>query len=109
MEVQLGHARKLEAVCHLASGIAHEINTPAQYVGDGVHFLKEAFDGYRRLVSQYQRAVKVLETSGGHEALTGEIRETEESIDLPYLEANAPASFESCQDGITRISTIVRA
>ena len=109
MEIELGHARKLEAVGQLASGIAHEINTPAQYVGDGVHFLKEAFDGYQRLVSQYQRAVKVLEMAGGHEALVDEIRETEESIDLPYLDANAPGSFESCEDGIARISTIVRA
>ena len=109
IETELGHARKLEAVGQLASGIAHEINTPTQYVGDGVHFLKEAFDGYRMLVSQYQRAVEVLKTVGGHEELVSEIRETEESIDLPYLEANAPGSFESCQDGVARISTIVRA
>jgi PAS domain S-box-containing protein len=109
IEVELGHARKLEAVGQLASGIAHEINTPAQYVGDGIHFLKEAFEGYRQLIPQYQRAVQVLDTAGGHEALVKEIREMEESIDLPYLEANAPGSFESCQDGISRISTIVRA
>jgi PAS domain S-box-containing protein len=109
IEIELGHARKLEAVGQLASGIAHEINTPTQYVGDGVHFLKEAFDGYRRLVGQYQLAVKALATAGGHEALISEIRETEESIDLPYLDANTPGSFESCQDGIARISTIVRA
>ncbi len=109
LEAELGHARKLEAVGQLASGIAHEINTPTQFVGDGVHFLKEAFAGYQQLVGQYQRAVKTLEATGGHEALVSEIRATEESIDLPYLQANAPASFESCQEGISRISTIVRA
>jgi signal transduction histidine kinase len=109
MEIELGHARKLEAVGHLASGIAHEINTPAQYVGDGVHFLKEAFEGYQRLVRKYQQAVEALATAGAHEGLVTEIRATEESIDLAYLEANAPSSFESCLDGISRISTIVRA
>jgi signal transduction histidine kinase len=109
LEIELGHARKLEAVGQLASGIAHEINTPAQYVGDGIHFLKEAFAGYQRLVDKYQRAVVVLEEVGGQDALVSEIRATEESIDLAYLQTNAPASFESCLDGISRISTIVRA
>lgn len=108
LENELALAHKLESVGQLASGIAHEINTPAQYVGDSVSFLKEAFEGYRRLVAQYQKAAEVL-AAAGHEELVGAIRATEEDIDLPYLEANAPKSFETCLDGISRISTIVRA
>jgi PAS domain S-box-containing protein len=109
IEMELGHARKLEAVGQLAAGIAHEINTPAQYVGDGVHFLKSAFEGYQRLLGHYRNALESVAGAGGHEALVGQIRETEEEIDLPYLDANVPGSLESCLDGVSRISTIVRA
>lgn len=109
LEDELAQARKLEAVGQLASGIAHEINTPTQYVGDGVHFLKEAFEGYRRLAGRYRDAVQGLEEAGGHEAIVREIREMEQDIDLPYLETNVPASFSSCEDGISHISTIVSA
>ena len=49
------------------------------------------------------------ETAGAQGALVSKIRETEEEIDFPYLEANVPGSFESCQDGVNRITTIVRA
>ncbi len=55
MEVQLQHAQRLEAIGQLASGIAHEINTPAQYIGDNVSFLTETFGDLRNLLIDYGR------------------------------------------------------
>jgi len=109
LEDELSHAQKLEAVGQLAAGIAHEINTPAQFVGDSVHFLKEASEDQRELIVRYRRAVDALGREAGHEELLGEIREAEETADLEYLEEHVPGSFERCIDGLSRISSIVGA
>ncbi len=55
--IELQLAQKLESVGRLAAGIAHEINTPIQYVGDGVHFLCSAYQDFRGLLDAYRTAI----------------------------------------------------
>jgi two-component system NtrC family sensor kinase len=92
VEAELALAQKLEAVGRLASGIAHEINTPIQYISDSVHFLGTAFDELLAVINSAETAV-------GPEFLT----------DLVFLREEVPLAIERTIEGTQRVATIVRA
>jgi two-component system NtrC family sensor kinase len=96
-ELQIAH--KLEAVGQLASGIAHEINTPIQYVTDSVSFIGEAFAEMRCMVQTYRQA---LYDGTQHAAL-------EDNPDLAYLEQHVPAAVDRALMGLERVATLVKA
>ncbi len=109
MEVALRLAQKLEAVGQLAAGIAHEINTPIQFIGDSLEFLREACGGLASVLTAHTRLCQAVERAGGFEDLVGEIRRTEEAADLAYLSENIPPSLARVADGASRVATIVRS
>src|SRR4029079_9373375 len=67
LETELAQAQKLESVGRLAAGVAHEINTPVQFVSDSVSFVREAMDDLSGIVDRYRqlRAATESEGSGG--------------------------------------------
>jgi len=89
LETQLVHAQKMEAVGQLAAGIAHEINSPSQFVNDNVMFLKDAVN-------------ELLAAVSGE----GEIPDAKE---IEFLRENAPGSVEQALQGMERITTIVKS
>lgn len=109
MERDLASAQKLESIGHLAAGIAHEINTPIQFVGDNIHFLDTSFTDISRVLNA-QRQVCVATKS---ETCSKELIDTCESIteaaDLDYLLTEIPKALEQSAEGIHRVAKIVRA
>jgi PAS domain S-box-containing protein len=109
METELRHAQKLEAVGRLAAGIAHEINTPVQFVADSLYFLKEAFADLERLQAVHEEAVRALTELLGDHPVLADCRQATEEADLEYLREELPRAFERAQDGLDRVASIVKA
>ena len=109
MERQLAQAQKLESIGQLAAGIAHEINTPAQYVGDNVRFLQEAYHNLEGVHDLYDQLLRQLRSGNPTEDLVRKIDAATEEVDLKYIRQEAPKAVLQSLDGIGRISGIVRA
>jgi signal transduction histidine kinase len=109
VEQDLLRAQKLEAVGHLAAGIAHEINTPAQYVGDNLRFLDNAFTDIGKLLDVWQRLLATAKHGPLPERLAAEADAAVRGADLAYLREEIPAATRQSLEGIERVAGIVRA
>lgn len=108
-QAKLIRAKKHETLSQIAAGIAHEMNTPAQYVNDNVTFLQRAFDKLLRLI-EAQSSVIEAARSGHSTALPLEAADAaRRDVKLDYLARHVPRAIEQSQQGLEQISAILKA
>jgi signal transduction histidine kinase len=113
LEADLAQAQKLESVGRLAAGVAHEINTPVQFVSDSVHFVREAMDDLTEIVGKYRDLRAATQNPAPDGAVITEkakaAGEAEDEADLDYILENAPVALDRARDGLGRVAAIVRS
>lgn len=107
IQTQLLAAQKMESIGQLAAGIAHEINTPTQFIGDNLSFLSNAFVSLRRVVEKYAEMEPVLAKHAPEQALA--VAETRRQADLEYVLQEGALALTQATDGVQRVARIVRA
>jgi PAS domain S-box-containing protein len=109
MEIQWRQAQKLEGIGRLAAGIAHEINTPMQYVGDNTRFLEDSYKAIGEVLQSYEELLKAAKDHAITPELVARAEKLVSTSDLGYLESQIPAAIQETLEGVDRVSKIVRA
>lgn len=109
LEAQALHTSRMESVGSLAAGIAHEINTPIQFVGDNTRFVAGAFNDLFKLLDAFQRASEESLTESDRAELLSHATIMEDKLDFKYLKQEIPKAIKQTLEGVERVANIVRA
>ncbi len=101
LQAQLVQAQKLEAIGQLAAGVAHEINTPIQYIGDNLCALAENIAA----ISEYLHTLEDWDDA----SLKQRIKALSEQFDLTFIMEDSPKAIQQALEGVNRVSEIVKA
>jgi len=109
LEHQLAHAQKMESIGELAAGVAHEINTPTQFVSENMRFLGEAVEKFQRIIAQQEQFADpdapAMDWAERHELL----HHLKDEVDYEFINDEAPRAVQESLEGLERIRDIITA
>jgi PAS domain S-box-containing protein len=109
LERQLNQTHKMEAVGQLAGGIAHEINTPIQYIGENLKFIFESYQDTTSLLKSYSQLMQKAADLPELQQDVANVKAMIEEIDLTYLEEETTSAIEQSISGTEQVANIVQA
>jgi two-component system NtrC family sensor kinase len=108
-EIASRHDQKLESLGRLSAGIAHEINTPIQFVGDNTRFLASSCQQMLDLLLVYRKCVGPDAGAIPWEERRKLTTDAELQADVDYLAEEVPIAVSQSLEGIERVASLVRA
>lgn len=109
LEAELYQSHKLESVGQLAAGIAHEINTPVQFIGDNLRFMEDSLKDLLDLQEHEQKLLEACKQGAPDTALIKNVEDSIEMADVEYLAEELPRAIEQSIEGVQRVASIVLA
>lgn len=109
MERRLAQAQKLEAIGHLAAGIAHELNTPIQYVDHNIGFLRQVVAGVEKLLVRLEQLAACGEQSSNGSVRAAELERAIAETDIHFYVQEAHGAIAQSAEGLQQMAKIVQA
>lgn len=109
LQAQLQLAQKMESIGRLAAGVAHEINTPTQFITDNTHFLTDAFARMEAVIGRYRALRDIAARHSDCAAGVTAALAAEEEAEMEYLLGEIPRCLQQTIDGLERVARIVRS
>lgn len=109
LENQLQQAQKLESVGQLAAGVAHEINTPMQYIGDNLDFLEKKVSSIGPILDSLVLLMKEEHAEEDRQIILREMLEAAKKSKVKKFNTATLDAITDSKDGVKHVSKIVRA